>query len=115
MAAATYNFTIEQGATLTKTFVWNSGGSPVNLTGYTAKMQVRASSASEEVLLELSSANNNIAITVATGTIVLTFSAVTTAAIAWRRGKYDLELTSGDGTVTRLVEGVITVSREITR
>jgi hypothetical protein len=116
MAAATYNFDIEQGATLRKPIVWkDSTNAVVNLTGYTAKMQVRRSAASDEVLLELSSANGKIAITPLQGKVELIFSAATTEAVDWRRGKYDLELTSADGTVTRLIEGEITVSREVTR
>ncbi|WP_396180133.1 hypothetical protein [Flavobacterium sp.] len=116
MPAATYNFEIEQGATLARPIVWKDGnGVPVNLTGYSAKMQVRQNTSSQEVLLELSTANGKITITPLTGTITLIFGAATTAAITWKRGKYDLELTSGDGTVTRLIEGDINVSREITR
>ena len=116
MAAAQYDFEIEQGATLLKPIVWrDSAGVAVNLTGYTAKMQVRKSASSDEVLLEMSTVNGKIQLTPATGTVTLVFSAATTAALDWRRGKYDLELTSADGTVTRLIEGEITVSREITR
>ena len=116
MAAATYDFQIEQGATLLKPIVWkDSSGTPINLTGYTAKMQVRSSVTSPTVLLELSTANNRLTINPSTGTVTMIFSATTTAAITWSRGKYDLELTSYDGTVTRLLEGEITVSKEITR
>jgi len=120
MPAASYDFEIEQGATLIKPIVWkDSSGAAVNLTGYTAKMQIRKSAASEEVLLELSSTNGKLVLTTGSGTgagtITMIFSATTTAAIGWSRGKYDLELTSADGTVTRLMEGEITVSKEITR
>jgi zona occludens toxin (predicted ATPase) len=116
MAAATYDFDIEQGATLIKPIVWkDSTGTAVNLTGWTAKMQVRQSIASEDVLLEMSTSNGKITITPLTGSINLIFSAATTAAITWKRGKYDLELTAADGTVVRLIEGQITVSQEITR
>jgi len=116
MAAATYDFEIEQGATLLKPIVWkDSTGSAVNLTGYTAKMQVRKSASSDEILLELSTTNGKLTITPLTGTTTMVFSAATTAAITWSRGKYDLELTSSDGNVTRLIEGEITVSKEITR
>lgn len=116
MAAATYDFEIEQGTTLLKPIVWkDSAGTAVNLTGYSAKMQIRKSVSSDDVLLELSTTNSKLSITPLTGTITLIFSAATTAAIDWSRGKYDLELTSGDGTVTRLIEGEITVSKEITR
>jgi hypothetical protein len=116
MAAAQYDFQIEQGATLRKPIVWKDGtGVVVNLTGYTAKMQVRRSVASEEVLLELSTDNGRIGITPLDGQVELIFSAATTESIDWRRGKYDLELTDADGTVTRLIEGEISISREITR
>jgi hypothetical protein len=116
MTAATYDFTIEQGATLAKTLIWNdSTGSPVDLTGYTARMQVRQSVSSTTVLLELTSADGEIVITPSTGTIVLNFPAATTAAITWRHGKYDLELESSTGIVTRLIEGQIDVSPEVTR
>lgn len=116
MAAATYDFEIEQGATLIKPIVWNDGnGAPVNLTGYSARMQVRKNVAAADVLLELSTTNSKIQITPMTGTVTLVFSATTTAAIDWSRGKYDLEMTSGDGTVTRLIEGEISISKEITR
>jgi hypothetical protein len=116
MAAASYDFEIEQGATLLKPIVWkDSTGTAVNLTGYTAKMQIRKSVSSTDVLLELSTTNGKLSITAGTGTITMIFSATTTAAIDWSRGKYDLELTSSSGVVTRLLEGEITVSKEITR
>jgi hypothetical protein len=116
MAAATYNFQIEQGTTLLKPIVWkDSTGAAVNLAGFTARMQIRQSVSADEVLLELSTINSKIAITPLTGTITMIFNAATTSAIDWKRGKYDLELTSSDGTVTRLIEGEINVSREITR
>jgi zona occludens toxin (predicted ATPase) len=116
MAAATYDFQLEQGATLLKPFVWkDSNGVAVNLTGYTAKMQVRRNTSADDVLLELSTINGKLTITPLSGMVTMVFSATTTAAIDWTRGKYDLELTSGDGTVTRLLEGEITVSKEITR
>lgn len=116
MAAATYDFEIEQGATLLKPIQWkDSAGNAVNLTGCTARMQIRRSVASEEVLLELTNANGKLSITPLTGTVTMIFSATTTAAFTWSRAKYDLEIVSADGTVTRLIEGEITVSKEITR
>lgn len=116
MPAANYSFVIEQGATLLKPIVWkDSNNTPVDLAGYSAKMQIRKSPTSPDVLLELSTANNKLVITPSTGTITMVFSASTTAAINWKAGRYDLELTSGNGTVTRLLSGDITVSREITR
>lgn len=116
MSAANYDFEIEQGATLVKPIVWkDSAGTAINLTGYSAKMQIRKSAASDEVLLELSTTNGRITLGTTNGTITLIFSPATTSALTWSRGKYDLELTSGSGDVTRLLEGEITVSKEITK
>lgn len=116
MAAATYDFVIEQGTTLNKSFIWKSSdGVVIPLTGFTARMQVRATQASPDVLLALSTADATIVITPNAGKVTLSLSSTATAAIAWRRGKYDLELVSPTGVVTRLLSGTIEVSREITR
>jgi hypothetical protein len=45
----------------------------------------------------------------------LTISATDTAALTAGRGVYDLELVSGSGIVTRLLQGVATISRNVTR
>ena len=43
MSANTYNFTIEQGATLEMQVQWlNSNNQPISLAGYTGKMQIRS-------------------------------------------------------------------------
>jgi hypothetical protein len=42
-------------------------------------------------------------------------SAADTGAITWQRGRYDLELVSSTGIVTRLLYGDVEVSKEVTR
>lgn len=116
MAAAQYDFEIEQGATAIWPFVWkDSTGAPVNLTGYTARMQVRQSTSATDVLLSATTENGKLLIDPLLGKTTLGLSATETAALAWRKGKYDLELVSPAGVVTRLLYGVITVSPEVTR
>jgi hypothetical protein len=116
MSAAVYNFEVLQGTSLVKSFIWKDGtGTPVNLTGYSAKMQVRESADSDAVLLELSTTLGNIQITPLTGKVTLVFSPDDTSGAYWTKGKYDLELTSGNGFVTRLVQGKFSLSKEITR
>lgn len=116
MAAANYDFEIEQGADKLKPFVWkDSNGTPVNLSNYTARLQVRKSVSATDVLFEMSTANNRISIVAADGKVILAFKHADTSALTWKQGKYDLELTSGDGTRTRLLQGTITISPEITR
>ena len=116
MPAAEYNFAIEQGTTTVKPFVWKSSdGMPVDLSGYTARMQVRRSVSAPEVLLEASTSNDRIQLDPLAGRYTLVLPADVTAAINWTRGRYDIELESPDGAVTRLLQGEITVSKEVTR
>jgi len=111
-----YDLEIKQGATLSLTATWkDSAGTAVNLTGYTARLQVRATYDSSSTILSLTSAAG-ITLGGAAGTIAITASAATTAALtAPFSGVYDLELVSGGGEVTRLLEGTATVSPEVSR
>jgi hypothetical protein len=115
MAATTYDILIEQGATFSQVITYKDNGVAVNLTGYTARMQVRATLESASTLVELTTANSRIALGGTAGTITLTISATDTAALTAGRGVYDLELVSGSGIVTRLLQGVATISRNVTR
>jgi len=115
MAATTYDILIEQGATYSQVITYKDNGVAVNLTGYTARMQVRATLESASTLVELTTANSRIALGGTAGTITLTISATDTAALTAGRGVYDLELVSGSGIVTRLLQGVATISRIVTR
>lgn len=108
-----YDMTCQQGATFTKSITWkDSAGDPVDLTGYTARMQVRADPDTAEIL-ELTT-SGGITLGGVAGTIALLASAATTAALAPGIYRYDLELVSGAGVVTRLLQGRFIVDAEIT-
>ncbi len=114
MPAVTHDFEIEQGIDYDKPLVWkDSTGNPVNLTGYTARMQLRPSVSSETVLLDLTTENGGITLGGATGEITLHFTESNTSPLV-KGGVFDLEMIIG-GKVKRLVQGSITVSREVTR
>jgi hypothetical protein len=112
----TFNITINQGATFELTITWkDSAGTAIDLTGYTARMQVRETYSSTTPIVSLT---NGAGITLggAAGTIAIVISATTTAALAAPfSGVYDLEIVSAGGVVTRLVQGTATVSAEVTR
>lgn len=115
MTAGTYNLTIEAGATFTKVFTWNSP-TAVNLTGYTARAHIRGHiEAAGAALLELTTENARIVLGGVAGTITLKLTAAETAALTWTSGAWDLEMISGPGIVTRLLEGVATVRGNVTR
>ncbi|MDN6885279.1 hypothetical protein QMO14_16865 [Variovorax sp. CAN2819] len=117
MAAARIKLSIEQGATFTKTVTWKTGkpALPVDLTGCTARMQVREKIESAGILLSLSTDDGRISLGGAAGTINLRVEADDTAAITWKTGVYDLEVEFSDGTVRRLFSGSVSVSPEVTR
>lgn len=115
MPAGTYNIVADQGSTLSRVITWkNSAGTPINLTGYTARLQVRDNYSAASSLLTLTTENGGIALGGALGTITLNATATQTAALTADQYVYDLELVTG-ATVTRLVQGSFTVTPEVTR
>lgn len=78
-------------------------------------MQVRSTVEASEVLLELTTVNNRIVLGGAAGTIELIVAANVTTALTPGLYVYDLELVSGGGEVTRLIEGNFNVKAEVTR
>lgn len=110
-----YNMTCYQGATFSLAPVWKINGQVVNLTDYTAVMQVRTSPDDPTVLVELSTANGRITITGTSGLVSLSLNAATTAALDAGQYVYDLELTAPDSTVTRLLQGGFVVIPQVTQ
>ena len=115
MSAGTYNFTLDQGSTFNLEIIYkDSAGVVIDLTNYTAAMQIRSSFDSSATLLNLNTTNGGIVITGPQGKIELTASATATAALPSGSWVYDLEITSGS-VVTRIIQGQVIVSPEVTR
>jgi hypothetical protein len=116
MSAGIYDIYIEQGATYNQPLVWkDSSGTAVNVTGYTARMQIRKTVDATTIILTLTTENGRITVGGANGLITLLVSAADTAALTTFCGVYDLEVISPAGVVTRLLEGQVEVSKEVTR
>ena len=97
---------------------YTSGGylqfaTPVDMTGYTARMQIR-DKVGGTLLLTLTSANGGLTIDTTKSSVTITISATATAGFIWNRGVYDLEMVSADGRVTTIVEGSVKVTPEVT-
>jgi hypothetical protein len=109
--AAIANLLVDQGATFTTTVtVYKSDDSIYNLTNYTAAAQVRKShqsSSKTDFATAISNPSN--------GQITLTLTKTQTAALEEGHYVYDVEITASDSTVTRVVQGVIKVSPNVTR
>jgi len=115
MTAGKHNYVIEEG-TDWESNLWlsNEDETPKDLTDYTAQMQIREQ-LEGPVIKELTS-GSGITITAVEGKIELALTVAETRLLQIRSGVYDLELTSGaPAKVTRLLEGTITVTPEVTR
>jgi len=115
MQPGSLDFLMPKGSTFTRTLTFKTNGTPVDLTNYTARMQARTSHVSGTTVLDMTTANGKIILGGTAGTVILSLSASETAAITQTSLAYDLELVSAGNTVTRLVEGQIILTPEITR
>ena len=113
-SATTSQFTITNGATGT----YISGGlatAPVNITGYTAALQLRSNPSDATAVLSLTS-SDGITITGNSGRIDVHATAAKTTIIDEGPYVYDLEITDpSSGVVTRVAQGQAIVSAEVTR
>lgn len=99
---------------------YTSGGiitynKPVDLTGYTARMQLRSKLEDTVILHEMTTENGGILINNASKTISLLISASSTANFTFTNAVYSLELVSSGGEVTPFLYGSVLVYKEVTR
>jgi len=111
MAAGTYNFILEQGATFNRQLTVQENNSALDLTGYTARAQMRSTHDSDSIALSftvtVSDATN--------GILTMLASATSTASLTPGQYVYDVEIESSAGSVTRLLQGTVTVNPEVTK
>ena len=110
---AKYNITSYQGATYNLSMNWAIGGTAVNLTNYTAAMQVRTNPSDGTAVLSMSN-GSGITLGGTAGTIIVNVSASTMGSATPWNYVYDLELNSGSQ-VTRLIQGAFVIQPEVTK
>ena len=112
MGADTLDLIIEQGATFEKILtLYDSAGVLRDLTGYTGRMMARTTIDAVSTVISLTSPTD---IVISGGTITINIDAATTAAYTFTTLVYDLEIEKASK-VTRVVQGSITLSKEVTR
>lgn len=117
MAAGIYNFTIEQGVTFRRVWtVYDENGDPIDLTGFTARMQIRPEVESATVMVALTTSNGGLTLGGDSGEIEVYMSDTTTSSVE-TEGYYDLEIISPspDFEVTRVLKGKVRLDAEVTR
>lgn len=104
------NLIIDQGSTYqTSVNVTDDDDNPINLSGYTAAAQMRKHYTS------VTSYAFTTSISPLIGVVTLSMSSNTTNSIPAGRYVYDCELTDSNGTISRLIEGIVTVTPGVTR
>lgn len=105
------NIVIDQGANFNTSIALTDGdGGAIDLTGYTGASQLRKHFTSSN------SKSFSVSLGGMSGSIGLQLTAAETANLEAGRYVYDVEITqTSTNTVTRIVEGIITVTPNVTR
>ena len=129
MSAGRYSFTIEQGTTFQLELIYkDSNQTPVDLTGYSGRMQLRPTVDSTTVYLTLSSSlradgtglnfsGSSGTNPPSSGSIGIYIASCTSSLLNFTNAYYDLEIYSGSNCpyTVRLIEGQVQLSKEVTR
>jgi hypothetical protein len=114
MTPGKYNMICPQGATFTKRLTWTIDDIPVDLTGYTARMQAKISHSSKcQPIFNITTENGGISVD-DEGNIDLLIDADDTSDFIAKEYLYDLELINASQ-VYRIVEGKFIVTPEVTK
>ena len=114
MTPGRVNFLCPQGSTFSRRLTYKIDDIPVNLTGYSSRLQVRETHYDTETIASLVS-GSGITLGGSAGTIDILIAASATALFDAGTWVYDLEIESTNGTIDRLVEGNFIVTPEVTR
>ena len=105
------NLTVDQGATFNAQIdITDDSGNAQNLSGYSVAGQIRKTYDSTTFTAFSASVSNATG-----GTITISLTATQTNSLAAGRYVYDVEITSGGGVVTRVLEGQVEVTPGVTR
>ena len=111
--AGNHDFNLDQGVTWNRTIAIARDSVPVNLTGYTGRMQLRRNKSQNKANISLTTENAGLVIIPGTGHVTINISAAQSSELTGNY-VYDLKLIHGS-TVTRWLEGNFIVSNEVTR
>lgn len=116
MTPGRVNFICPQGSTFNRRLTYKIDDVPVNLSGYSSRLQVREAHYSTDTIASLTSASaGGITLGGSAGTIDILIEDDETADFSAGTFVYDLEIESVGGIVDRIIEGSFIVTPEVTR
>jgi hypothetical protein len=109
------NFEVDQNATFSFIVEYkDNNGLPIDLTGSTAKMQVRDTKGGSKLAFTLTSPSGGIVITPLLGQLTIKMTPTQTNKLFYPKSSYDIMVTDSNGNKIKMLEGFLTLSRSVT-
>lgn len=110
------NWEVDQNTTFTfqVQYTENDEVTPINISGSTAKMQVRNTAGGDKVAVTLTSPAGGLTIDGPEGTVTVKMTPTQTNKLFYPKSSYDIMLIDSNGNKIKLLEGFITLSRSVT-
>lgn len=116
MGLRTENIEIPAGGKLERSWLLTLNGSPRDISGWTARMQIRSKKSSAVVLASFSTSSGEyMSIVGPAGMVMLDVPGAVTATYDFNSGVYDVYVFDQTGEPYRIVEGTALVSATVTR
>jgi hypothetical protein len=114
--AVTKNFEVDQNATFSfqVQYTLDDEVTPIDLTGASAKMQVRDTKGGSKLAFTLTSPLGGIIINGPTGTLDIKITPTQTNKLFYPKSSYDIMVVDSNGNKIKLLEGFMTLSRSVT-
>ena len=109
------NFEVDQNATFSFVVEYkDDNGNAIDLTGASAKMQVRDTKGGSKLAFTLTSPSAGIVIDEALGKITIKMTPTQTSKLFYPKSSYDVMVIDSNSNKVKLLEGFITLSRSVT-
>ena len=109
------NFEVDQNATFSFVVEYkDEDGDAIDLTGATAKMQVRDVKGGSKLAVTLTSPSGGIVINGPLGKLTVTLTPTQTNKIFYPKSAYDVMVIDSNGNKIKLLEGFMTLNRSVT-
>ena len=110
------NFEVDQNATFifVVQYTLEDEITPIDITGASAKMQVRDTKGGSKLAFTLTSPSGGITINGPEGTLNIKITPTQTNKLFYPKSSYDIMVVDSNGNKIKLLEGFITLSRSVT-
>jgi hypothetical protein len=109
------NFEVDQNATFSFILEYkDNDGNAIDLTGASAKMQVRDTKGGAKLAVTLTSPSGGIVINPVNGKLTIKMTPTQTNKLFYPKSSYDLMVVDSNGNKIKLLEGFMTLNRSVT-